>query len=137
MKQYCYYKDVEQNGGVFMEMKEFGIYFSEIRKKSGFRSQRELADKTGVSHSTINRLEGGTHKVSPDTLKILSNHLNVSYEILMMKSGYIDEDDEQMDVDWPDGVKVLRRANEELTPKEKKKMLRLIEDYFLNDEDDS
>ncbi|WP_163854574.1 helix-turn-helix domain-containing protein [Paenibacillus elgii] len=71
-------------------MKAFGLYFAELREKSGFKSQRELADISGVSHSTINRIEAGTHKANPDTLRILSGYLKgVSYEELMEKLGYL------------------------------------------------
>lgn len=73
-----------------MSLKAFGVYFSKLREESGFRSQRELADKSGVSHSTINRIEAGTHKASPETLKTLSHFLKgVTYEELLEKLGYI------------------------------------------------
>ncbi|MDU4696419.1 MAG: helix-turn-helix transcriptional regulator [Paenibacillus sp.] len=75
-----------------MNLKEFGIYFANLRERSGFKSQRELADISGVSHSTINRIEAGTHKVSPDNLKLLAPHLKgVDYYDLMKAIGYIDE----------------------------------------------
>ncbi|CAH1202924.1 hypothetical protein PAECIP111891_02146 [Paenibacillus allorhizoplanae] len=73
-----------------MDLKEFAIYFSSIREQSGFRSQRELADKSGVSHSTINRIESGAHKASPETLQILAKHLkDVTYPDLLEKLNYI------------------------------------------------
>lgn len=75
-----------------MNLKEFGIYFSKLRESKGYRSQRELAVKSGVSHSTINRIESGSHKVSPDNLKILAKHLNTDYRELMTKAGYLDND---------------------------------------------
>lgn len=49
-----------------MNLKEFGRYLHELRIKSGYRSQRELADTSRVSHSTINRIEVGTHRASID-----------------------------------------------------------------------
>jgi transcriptional regulator with XRE-family HTH domain len=75
-----------------MNLKEFGVYFAEIREKSGYRSQRELADKSGVSHSTINRIEAGTNKANVDTLKALAPHLRgTTIEELLSKAGVIDE----------------------------------------------
>lgn len=69
---------------------EFGLYFASIREKSGFKSQRELADKSGISHSTINRIEAGTHQAGIATLKTLSKHLkNVTYDELIRKSGVL------------------------------------------------
>ncbi|NUU73977.1 helix-turn-helix domain-containing protein [Paenibacillus xylanilyticus] len=74
-----------------MDLKEFGVYFAKIRERSGYRSQRELAEKSGVSHSTINRIESGSHKVSTENLKILAPHLKeVTYEDLLHALGYID-----------------------------------------------
>jgi transcriptional regulator with XRE-family HTH domain len=79
-----------------MNLKEFGVFFAELREKSGYRSQRELADKSGVSHSTINRIEAGTHKVSPETLKALTPFLKgITYEELMERAGYIDNEPEK------------------------------------------
>jgi transcriptional regulator with XRE-family HTH domain len=74
-------------------LKEFGIYFAKLREESGYSSQRELADKSGVSHSTINRLEAGTHKASPEKLKILAKYLKgVTPNDLLEKFGYTDAD---------------------------------------------
>jgi transcriptional regulator with XRE-family HTH domain len=73
-----------------MNLKEFGIYFAKIRINSGFRSQRELSEKSGVSHSTINRIEAGTHKPTIDTIRKLHPHLkNVVYTELLEKLDYI------------------------------------------------
>lgn len=74
-----------------MNLKEFGVYFAKLREESGFKSQRELAEVSGVSHSTINRIESGSHKVSPDNLRLLAPHLKgVDYYDLMMAIGYIE-----------------------------------------------
>jgi transcriptional regulator with XRE-family HTH domain len=72
-------------------LKAFGLYFAKLRETSGYRSQRELAEKSGVSHSTINRIEAGTHKANPETLRALSAHLkNVTYEELLTEAGIVD-----------------------------------------------
>ncbi|WP_052646891.1 helix-turn-helix domain-containing protein [Paenibacillus terrae] len=72
-----------------MNLKEFGVYFAKLRERSGYRSQRELAEKSGVSHSTINRIESGLNKVSPLNLKNLVPFLkDTSYEYLMQAAGY-------------------------------------------------
>ncbi|MHA6484515.1 helix-turn-helix domain-containing protein [Paenibacillus sp. strain BS8-2] len=74
-----------------MDLKEFGVYFSRLREKSGYLSQRQLADVSGVSHSTINRIEAGTHKASPSTLKDVAKYLkDVTYDELMANMGYIE-----------------------------------------------
>ncbi len=74
-----------------MNLKEFGEYFSEIRKREGYKSQRDLAEKSGVSNATISRLESGTTKPSPEVLRELANcFVNVTYEELMQNAGYMD-----------------------------------------------
>ena len=75
-----------------MNRKEFGVYFARLREKSGYRSQRELADVSGVSHSTINRIEAGTHKTKHETLKALAPYLKgVTYEELLEKAGILED----------------------------------------------
>lgn len=76
-----------------MDLKEFGLYFAKLREESGFKSQRQLAEKSGVSNGTIARIEGGTQEPTPSTLKRLAIHLkDVDYEDLMKAAGYIEED---------------------------------------------
>jgi transcriptional regulator with XRE-family HTH domain len=75
-----------------MNIVEFGLYFAELRERSGFKSQRQLALQSGVSNGTIARIESGTQKVTPETLKLLAPHLKeVDYDQLMIKAGYIKE----------------------------------------------
>lgn len=72
--------------------KEFGIWFAELREKSGFESQRQLALKSGVSPTTISRIESGIQKAEPKTLQKLALYLKISFEGLMQKAGYLPED---------------------------------------------
>lgn len=75
-----------------MELKEFGLFFLKAREESGYESQRQLAIASGVSNGTIARIESGTQKVTPETLKKLAPYLkSVGYAELMERAGYIDE----------------------------------------------
>lgn len=68
-----------------------GEYIKELRKENSI-SQRELADKSGISNAEISRIETGERqKPSPDILRKLAPHLGVSHEDLMNKAGYINE----------------------------------------------
>lgn len=70
---------------------EIGRYIGERRKIKEL-SIRQLAEKAGISHTEVWRLETGERKrPSPDVLKSLAPHLGVFYEDLMKKAGYIDE----------------------------------------------
>lgn len=123
-----------------MNAKEFGLYFSRLREESGFKSQRELADKSGVSHSTINRIESGSHKVTPETLKALAPYLKgVTYQELMEKAGYIGDMHRTAEpyLDDDQTLFILReiaqKYNIDLTDPEKRQKLedviKLVADY--------
>lgn len=73
--------------------KEFGEYLTKLRERSGFRSQRQLAIEAGISPATLSRIEAGTQKPQPETLKAISKFLrDTSYEDLMKIAGYIEDD---------------------------------------------
>jgi transcriptional regulator with XRE-family HTH domain len=66
-----------------------GEYIRDLRNAIGL-SQRELAEKCGVSNAEICRIETGKRKnVSPAVLKKLSSSLNVPYMEMLKKAGYI------------------------------------------------
>lgn len=67
----------------------FGEYLKQLRKDNSI-SQRELAEKTGISNAEISRIESGERqKPSPDVLRAIAPILNVQYEELMDKAGYL------------------------------------------------
>lgn len=69
----------------------FGEYLKSLRKEKSL-SQRELAEKSGISNAEISRIETGNRKKpSPDVLRALAPILNVPYEELMDKAGYIND----------------------------------------------
>ncbi|MBN6186359.1 helix-turn-helix transcriptional regulator [Aneurinibacillus thermoaerophilus] len=124
-----------------MDQKQFGIYFAELREKSGYRSQRQLSIASGISNGTIARIEAGTQKPQPETLKVLAQYLRgITYEELLERAGYIDsgthKENEDIESEWPEGIKVLRRANEKLSPAKKKQMLKIIQALIDEDEED-
>lgn len=55
-------------------------------------SQRELAKKVGVSHSTISRIESDQVIPMNDTIKGLSNALSLDYNYLLAKNDQIIDD---------------------------------------------
>lgn len=78
-----------------MEFKELGEFLESLRGKM---SLRDAAKKSGLSHTYIRRLELGINKEtneiikpSPETLKMLANAYNHSYEDLLTKAGYLTE----------------------------------------------
>ncbi|WP_019536550.1 helix-turn-helix domain-containing protein [Paenibacillus ginsengihumi] len=72
----------------------FGKFIERHRIASGYKSQRRLADKTGISSATISRIEAEIQKPEPETLKILAKHLHTTSLVeLMVVCGYWDEDE--------------------------------------------
>lgn len=70
---------------------ELGRFIESLRNEKNI-SQRQLADKSGISNTEVWRIESGERKnPSPLVLKSLAPHLGVSYEELMIKAGYIEE----------------------------------------------
>lgn len=74
--------------------RKYGEYIKHHRISSGFKSQRQLAEKSGVSSATISRIESEIQKPNPETLKELAPHLtSTSLVELMVVCGYWEEDD--------------------------------------------
>ncbi|MDD5603228.1 MAG: helix-turn-helix transcriptional regulator [Eubacteriales bacterium] len=71
-------------------MNEIGCYLKLLRETRGY-TQRGLSKLTGVSNSTISRIEGRTKRPDPETLKKLSLGLGADYNVLMQKAGYLYE----------------------------------------------
>ncbi len=70
---------------------ELGKFVEELRNEKSL-SQRQLAEKAGISNTEVWRIESGERKnPSPPVLKALAPHLGVPYEDLMKKAGYMEE----------------------------------------------
>lgn len=71
-------------------MKEtFGQYVRNLRENKSL-SQRELARLSGLNHSEISRIEGGSRPTpSPESLSKLAPYLGVAHEDLMRRLGYL------------------------------------------------
>lgn len=73
---------------------DIGAFIQHHRIKSGYRSQRGLANESGISAATISRIEKNIQKPNPETLKELSKYLKTtSYVELMVVAGYWDEEE--------------------------------------------
>lgn len=69
----------------------FGEFLKKVREDKSI-SQRLLAEKSGISNAEISRIETGNRQnPSPDVLRQLAPVLEVPYEVLMEKAGYIND----------------------------------------------
>ena len=72
---------------------DYAAFFREHRIRSGFKSQRRLSEKSGVSQTTISRLERGDQKPSIETLKELAPFLtSTSYAEMILVCDYWDNE---------------------------------------------
>ncbi len=72
----------------------YGEFIKKHRIASGFKSQRRLADKSGVSTATISRIESEIQVPEARTIKTLAEYLtSTSYVELMVVCGYWDKDE--------------------------------------------
>lgn len=111
---------------------EISKFIEEHRKLSGYKSQRQLAEKSGISSATISRIEAGIQKPNPETLKELAKFLqSTSIVELMVVAGYWDEEDllEPLDKNKLNKNKRTPSQNE----KEFLKKLELSDDKLLEE----
>jgi transcriptional regulator with XRE-family HTH domain len=106
----------------------YGEFIKKHRLLSGFKSQRLLADKTGISHATISRIEHEIQKPEVKTLQILASVLeSTNFMELMLVCGYWTEED------------LLEDNPISLTSKDQNEQysnaLELVKDVHLDDEE--
>ncbi|MTI46667.1 helix-turn-helix domain-containing protein [Sporosalibacterium faouarense] len=105
---------------------------------------REFADKCSLSHSYIAKLKNGfdprsKHLIHPtmDTIVKLSNAMNIDVKELLLKSGYIDNNDNHILIDTQIprdlkeiGIEYLELAKEmqdkEIPPEDIKKIISIL-----------
>ncbi|MBD8501093.1 helix-turn-helix domain-containing protein [Paenibacillus arenosi] len=76
-----------------MKHDHFGDILKHLRKDSGFTTQKQLSESSGISQTTLSRIEAGIQKPMPGTLKMLAKYLQTcTYEQLMEKAGYFEGD---------------------------------------------
>lgn len=73
-----------------MSASYIGLTIKELRKSKKI-TQKQLAEKIGKVESTVRMWELGKNNPQPDSLKKLSEVLEVDYSELMRAAGYLDE----------------------------------------------
>ena len=89
-----------------------GQYIARLRKEKGY-SQRKLALLSGISNTTINRIESGeTPNPDAPTLKALAVVLELEETTLLIAAGYINVNSTSINIPSP------AKAEEDLMPKD-------------------
>lgn len=72
----------------------YGEFIKRHRLASGYKSQRRLAEKSGISAATISRIESEIQLPEVRTLQTLAHYLETTtYVELMVVCGYWDKDE--------------------------------------------
>lgn len=100
-----------------------------LRSKSGL-TQTEVAKRIGINNKTLSGYENNVSTPDTDTLQLLAKFYNTSTDFLICGDTSSNKDKksltETLEDEFPEGVDVLMRAKEELTPAQKKKMIELM-----------
>ncbi|HYG79389.1 MAG TPA: helix-turn-helix domain-containing protein [Pyrinomonadaceae bacterium] len=119
----------QSSGKSLVNTVELGRSIRRKREEMGL-SLRDVADETGVSASTLSRIENGTGKPDADNIARLTAWLNVPVERIM--SGRDTESDEERAVVYfpqestPEIVEAHLRADRNLTPETAKALSELF-----------
>lgn len=74
---------------------DLGSYLAQARAERGY-TQRDLAEKCGISAAEICRVENGKRKnPSPAVLRAVADALVISYPYLLQLAGYMEEGGEE------------------------------------------
>ncbi|ABZ83296.1 helix-turn-helix domain protein [Heliomicrobium modesticaldum Ice1] len=111
-------------------MDSIGNRIKHLRKQRGL-TQPQLAKLLNVSPQVISNWERGyTPTIAPESIDKLASILETTSDFLLGRStASISSSLEALEKSWPEGIKVLRRANEKLTPEKKRVILELIDTY--------
>jgi transcriptional regulator with XRE-family HTH domain len=119
----------QSSGKSLVNTVELGRSIRRKREEMGL-SLRDVADETGVSASTLSRIENGTGKPDADNIARLTAWLNVPVERIM--SGRDTESNEERAVVYfpqestPEIVEAHLRADRNLTPETAKALSELF-----------
>ena len=94
-----------------MKKEGYGEFIKKHRIASGFKSQRTLAKKTGISNTTISRIELELQKPERRTVQTLAEYLtSTSYVELMVACGYWSEDELLEDINYDPQPEVIKET---------------------------
>ncbi|PEJ58693.1 transcriptional regulator [Bacillus sp. AFS002410] len=101
-------------------------------------SQKRAAEIIMISNVQLSRYESGDRNPDFETLKLLADLYEVTIDYLLgvSKDAQVpDKVENNIYKEWPQGVQVLQRANEKLSEKNKNKVLKVIQ-AFIDEEDE-
>lgn len=110
-----------------------------LREKNNL-SQKELAKILNIANSTLSQYESDVRVPSDDIKILIADYFNVSLDYLLGRPITHNTSKEkskakELEEEFPEGISVLYRANQNLTPAQKEVMLRMIKATFFEDDE--
>ncbi len=110
-------------------------------RKSNKLSQSDMAERLNISTSAYGYYEQGKSDLSSETINKIADMFNVTTDYLLGRSSNPQHSENpkskaaELEEEFPEGISVLYRANEKLTPEQKEMMLRMIKASFFENEE--
>lgn len=105
---------------------KIGNRLKSLREERGLK-QIDVANAIGVALTTISGYELNTRTPSVEVLEKLAEFFGVTPNSLLGKGDSLSDLEET----FPEGVRVLRRANNEMTEEQKKQLVKYI-DFMID-----
>lgn len=105
-------------------MKGIGSRIKQLRQENNL-TQKELAEKLSIGLTTISNYETGYSIPDVQMLLKIANIFGVSIDYLAGKTDQRNPSTDPLLDGFPEGVQILRRANRELTPEAKARMIEI------------
>lgn len=105
-------------------MKSIGSRIRQLRQENKL-TQKELADKLSVGLTTVSNYETGYSVPDIQMLLKIADIFGTSVDYLAGKSSSSNKPGDDLLDSFPEGVQILRRANRELTPEAKARMIEI------------
>ncbi len=103
-------------------MGNFNVIFRNLRLSRGF-TQKDIADRLGISKSAVSMYENGSRVPDLDTLKRIADILQVNLDEL---SGHHSVASYALENPYQDMKTLIARGGKQLTTEEKMKLIQLL-----------
>lgn len=105
-----------------------GQKIKHLREQRGLY-QKDISDKLGIAMTTLSGYERDARKPDHETLVKIGEFFGVTIDFLLGTESQLDSLEES----FPEGIKMLRRANNEMNTAQKKKLVKYME-FMLEQE---
>lgn len=101
-----------------------------LREERGIR-QIDLAEHLGVALTTVSGWETNNRVPRIEVLEKIADFFGVTPNFLLGE----DDNLSKLEADFPEGVRLIRRANNEMTESQKKQLIKYME-FLLNNKNE-